>query len=422
MTDFALSSPELQQIELSVYPIDVTSGEPSSEAVTVTQWTSYIFEGDYTTPTDAFHFTLGLDRPDDTSFRLRKIRPGAKCEIRISGRPQATGYIDAVEYQTSRSGGITVNVIGRDAMGRCVDANSDPSVAFKTGQTVEDFLTTLFAPYGFRKFLIDNHENRALQTGLSSDLKYSKAKKKTGKPLKSMVLHQLKPYHGEGLFAFAARVAHRHGIWLRPNARGDAIVATTPTFDGEPSYRLRRGTGDENNMLACSVRVDTSQQPTIIFADSFSGGGEYGKGRHKVVTINPSVRTKDPAQVELISKHRDARMVDMRPHKNPIVVPKMKPLFLHDDESKTEEQLERFLRRELSLLRKNSLIVRATVEGHGQLVDGQFVPWAVDTLVDFADEVSGIREPLWVLGRAFHKSQSGTTTELDLIRPYSMEF
>ena len=189
MTDFALSSPELQQIELSVYPIDVTSGEPSSEAVTVTQWTSYIFEGDYTTPTDAFHFTLGLDRPDDTSFRLRKIRPGAKCEIRISGRPQATGYIDAVEYQTSRSGGITVNVIGRDAMGRCVDANSDPSVAFKTGQTVEDFLTTLFAPYGFRKFLIDNHENRALQTGLSSDLKYSKAKKKTGKPLKSMVLH-----------------------------------------------------------------------------------------------------------------------------------------------------------------------------------------------------------------------------------------
>lgn len=426
---FATSSPEYQQVELTIFPINNDTGEPSTDAVTVKQWTSYAFENDFTTPTDAFHFTLGLDRPADASFRLRTIRPGAKVALRIAGKTQATGYIDDIEYATSPSGGIQVNVVGRDSMGRVVDANSDPTIAFKTGQTVEDFLTTLLTPYGFREFQISNDANRTLQTGMAANLRYLRSKYAAKLNLSGEVIKRkpisasmVKPYHGEGLFAFASRIMHRHGLWLWAHAQGDKVVVSKPNFDGDPTFRLRRSTqGQDNNMLSCSVRASIADQPTIIFADGFSGGGEFGKGRNKVVAINPSVLTYDPTQAQLVAKYKDAKLIELTPHANPVVVPKCKPLFLHDDESKTADQLERFCKKELALLRKKALTVRATVEGHGQMVDGQFVPWAVDTIVDFADEVSGVIEPLWVLGRAFHKSSAGTTTDLQLIRPHSLE-
>ena len=102
----------------------------------------------------------------------------------------------------------------------------------------------------------------------------------------------------------------------------------------------------------------------------------------------------------------------------------MRPVFLHDDESKTQEQLNNFVRREMSLAVRKSLTAEYTVEGHGQKNedDGGFVPWDIDTVVDVLDDVAGIAERMYVVGRGFEKSrQSGTTTRLELIRLHSIE-
>lgn len=97
-----------------------------------------------------------------------------------------------------------------------------------------------------------------------------------------------------------------------------------------------------------------------------------------------------------------------------------RPLFLHDEESKTQEQLENFVRREMAQRLRASLEVHMVVDGH-RAPNGAY--WATDTMVTLRDDLSGLNEALWIVARTFQKSRhDGTTTELQLIRPYSLVF
>ena len=103
--------------------------------------------------------------------------------------------------------------------------------------------------------------------------------------------------------------------------------------------------------------------------------------------------------------------------------PTFRVMYLHDDESKTQDELNNFVYRQMALQMQHGLRAHYTVYGHGQIFgDGGFTPWAVNTVVDVNDEVGGIAEPMWVLSRTFNKSRrSGTTTDLELIRLYSLD-
>jgi prophage tail gpP-like protein len=107
----------------------------------------------------------------------------------------------------------------------------------------------------------------------------------------------------------------------------------------------------------------------------------------------------------------------------PSMAPRLpfRPLFLHDEESKTQEQLNFFVKRTMSELLRKSLVCHYTVEGHGQNVDGVFVPWDIDRVVEVHDEPGGVDERMWIIGRTFEKSRSGGTfTRLELVRLYSI--
>ena len=107
----------------------------------------------------------------------------------------------------------------------------------------------------------------------------------------------------------------------------------------------------------------------------------------------------------------------------PANVPINATVYMIDDEAKTLEALENFVRREMALLQHKSLQVNYTVEGHGQNTPAGFVPWTVDTIVEVNDEVAGLHKKLYVLGRTFVKSRDGgTTTQLELIRRNSLAF
>lgn len=420
--DYRPSAPDGQTIRL--YMVD--------SQVELTRWISYDFADDFLTPTDWFHFTIGDEELPEKERAALKL--GSRVRLYVDSITLMEGYIDSIEIAADRHGGLTYAITGRDRLGQTLDAVADPQFQLKDGGSLADLLKRLFAPFGWSQdsdFEIDNRANRDAKSGIRGT-PTSKAK---GKPLKSYTLHQTKPYNHESVFHFASRVAQRHGLWPWASADGEKLIVGQPDYDQEPIFVLRRSRNGRGNILSGSVRYELSSQPSIIVADSFSGGGEFGKGRCKAYVVNPllgftdrgdytddvkEVLKKHPSAVENSILHPSGFTFSFAATQN---VP-FRPMYLHDDESKTQEQLNNFVKREMSLHFRKALTVQYTVEGHGQDTGDGFVAWTPDTLVDVYDEAAELYERLYVLGVHYSKQRggTGTTTRLDLIRINSIVF
>lgn len=420
---YTADTPETEQLRLRMF----------DEHVDLTRFTHYTFDSDFLTPSDGFHFVCSDEELPPREAAA--LKTGAEVTLTVNDVRIADGYIDSIEVRADRSGGRTYTITGRDRLSPVVDAIADPTLQFKEGVTLAEFLRTLFTPFGWVKeedFIIDASADRAVRTGGDRGIKMTKGGKKKGpRPLKDFVLHQTKPHNHEGVFDFAKRVAQRFGLWIWSSADGDQLIVGKPDFDQEPLYQLRRRLDGSGNVEEGTVRFDQADQPGIVIADGFSGGGEFGKGRIKAFAVNPYFGLDAdgfvlPEVQALITKFPDAKQITLvtQPFTRRVKQDFTRPMFLHDDESKTPEQLEAFVRREMSLLVRKSLTADYTVEGHGQYdEDGVFTAWAPDTVVDVQDDVAGLHERMYVLGVHFEKSRrGGTQTRVHLIRLNSIQF
>ena len=396
----------------------------------IERWVSYDFTEDFLTPTDSFTFTLGTDENGLDPEQRKMLKLGARIRLYIEDVVVTEGFIDSVEVSADRSGGWTYSIGGRDRLGQTLDTVADPQFQLKEGGTLAELMKRLFSPFGWvadDHFGIDNEANRNARTGIRG----TPTSKKKGKPLKGYVLHQTKPYNHESVFHFASRVAQRHGLWIWCTADGEKLIVSKPEFDQEAIYSLHRGRDGRGNILSGSVRYDMTDQPTMIVADSFSGGAEFGKGRCKSYIINPILGLGDDgeptAEVKaVLAKHPAAVESTLAQASYPFRAENIpfRPMYLHDDESKTQEQLDNFVKREMSLLYRKGVTAHYVVEGHGQEMGGTFVAWAADTIVEVYDEAAELAEDMYVLGVHFSKTRggSGTTTRLDLVRKNSISF
>lgn len=416
-TLYAPTPPDTQTLRLRIM----------DEHVDIDRWTSYSLGSNYLTPADGWSFTVG---DGDLEERQRRaLRLGATVRLYVENFPLGEGYIDRIEIDADRGKGTVYSIHGRDRLGPVVDSVADPRVQFKSGTTLLEFLKTLLAPYGWsddEHFTLDPSVNRDARTGGVRGTPLPKRKSKTGK-LSSFQIYQLKPHNNEDLFRFIQRTVERFGFFVRVSADGDRIIVAAPDFTQEPRYRLVRKQG-ETNILGGSVVFDATDQPSVIIADGFSGGGEFGRGKIKAYCVNPYFGVDENG---FISDYVSAELLKY-PEAQPILfvtqpyeqrTPRMppRPVFLHDEESKTQEQLNWFVKRTMSELLRKSLVCHYKVEGLGQTVDGVFTPWDVDTVVEVEDEVAGVSERMYVLGRNFEMSrQGGVTTTLELVRLYSI--
>jgi prophage tail gpP-like protein len=406
MSLFQPSAPEKEQVSLSVAGFELKD------------WNEYTYSANVEIPADGFSFTIGADKLPDTAKSW--MVPGQYVQLKVNGAVQGSGYIDSIEVRNSREGGTEFVIEGRDLLAQAVDACADPTHVFKEGSTLLDVLIELFKPFGWGTedaFIVENETNTLAKAGIRGTPRTKGGKKKGPRPLKRFVLHQLHPYPREGVFQFASRIAQRHGLMLWMTASGRQLVVSNPNFDIDPFYRLIRNATGTTNVLDGSVKIDIKDQPTCIVADAASGGGEFGRGRIKVISANTCVATSDPAFLDPYRRYPDAKRVLGFAFATPIAVPRARTLYLHDEESTTLEQLEGFLRREMAHVQRRSVSATYTVEGHGQITDEGFIPWTVDTTVDVDDQVANFKERMYILGRTFHKSRhGGTKTTLHLIR------
>lgn len=422
---YSPDAPDGEQIQLRL----------TDEHVNITNFTSYTFSSAFLTPSDDFSFTIGDEYLTDKLENALKL--GARVSLTINNSIRvADGYIDRVAITAEHGSGRTWVIKGRDRLGLAVDAGVDPTHQFDAGATLEDVLVWTFSTFGWvnpdKHFTIDNAANRAVMSGGNRGIKMTKGGKKKGpKPLKSFVLHQCRPYNHESAFEFAKRLANRFGLWIWPTADGEQLVIGQPDFTEEPSYVLRRGQNGIGNVESGTATFDRTNQPSIIIADGFGGGGEYGRGRYKAFAVNPYFGVDEqgfilPEVQALISqKLQDHTQIVMstQPFRRRVAQVPARPVWLHDDESKSPDQLEAYIRREMSQLIRQGLDIEYTCTGHGQYdAQGDFVAFAVDTIADVQDDVTGIHERMYVQSVTFEKSRAGTSAHLGLIRLNSLQF
>jgi prophage tail gpP-like protein len=417
---YSPNTPDLEEVQLRIM----------DEQVTLTRWTRYEFASDYLKPASAFHFTLG---DGDLDARERgALKAGARVRLTVNGAVLADGHIDTIEINAGVGSGTQYSISGRERIGLAVDAVADPTLLIKESFTLGESLRLIYGPLGWiadEHFAIDTAASRGVTQGLRGT-PMTKGKKRQGiRPLKSYIQHQCKPYNHEGLHDFAKRITERHGLWIRCSEDGERIIVDRPNFVQDVSFQVRRSHDGGTNVLDGTVRFDFSQQPSCIIADGFSGGGEFGKGKIKAYGVNPYFGVDEQGFVldeivAVLQKHPTAAQVTFVtqpfPRRSLNVPPRI--IYLHDEESKTQEQLNNFVRREMSLFMRKSLTAHYVVEGHGQMVNDQFVPWLVDSVVDVQDEIGGLTERMWVSSVAYSKSrQSGTTTSIELLRLNSLQ-
>ncbi len=388
-------------------------------------WTSYSFYSNFLTPVDEWHVTLG--HSSLPKRMLDALQAGERVSLSVNGHTQGDGYIDDVVVHQNRDGGTEITIEGRDRLAQMLDANMDPRLRFPETQTLEQFVLQCAAPYGWATDAQITDSNAGNQNVLTGSKRGIRTTTK-GRYIKSALKHRLKPYPNEGALHFCSRVVERHGLHIWLTADGTQLVVGKPSFDqGTLGFLTRLGSESQaaNNILHGTVRSSIKSQPSIIVAQCRGGGGDFPKSRltrymqnPQVVCDNSAIRAAYPDAKEVFSLD-DAGNARPSTDFKLITSTLPRPMFLEDEESKTPEELENFMRREMALKMRNGFTAHYTVDGHTQ--NGS--PWAVDTMVRVDDERCNVFEPLYVLARTFTKSRTdGTKTHLELIRPYSMVF
>ena len=98
---------------------------------------------------------------------------------------------------------------------------------------------------------------------------------------------------------------------------------------------------------------------------------------------------------------------------------RVRAVYLHDDESKTIQQLEDFVRREMALRQQASVVVHYTFEGHTLMG----IPWYTNSVAHVDDDALEIHGRMWCISRSFSKSRGGGThASVEFIMPNTMSF
>jgi|WetSurMetagenome_2_1015567.scaffolds.fasta_scaffold18073_3 prophage tail gpP-like protein len=401
----------------------------------IDHWEEYSFNQHFLIPTDGFSFSMGGD--SITPDLIKLLKPGVPVRLTINGLVQCAGYIDVVDPKTSRTGGARITVEGRDKFGPVVDAQIDPRKKWKDS-TLDKFIADTLEPFGFTTFFVDNERNVNVQAGKAVK------RRRVAKKLKEFRTSYGKPQNNEAVFSFVSRITQRFGLWIWPTVEGSGVVVGSPDFDQDPRYTIvnRVGGGEDNNVLEGGVRRDMTGQPSYIEGRGRIPGKTFQRTKTSVVIGNPIpelVGNQETPGVQgtgeglgeagfsywdtgrrvIVEKETitlASAPVDAR---NEFASTVARPIFLTDDHSRTIEELQKFVQREMSLRIRHAIVGRYIVQGHAQ----NGVPWTVDSVASVNDELSDWDRPMWVLSRTFRKSRSsGTTTELELIPLKSLVF
>lgn len=377
---------------------------------------SYSLESRYAAATDAFRFTVGGDIVNQYSLDI--LKAGTSVQLVIDGNIQFSGLIDKSPVKISRSGKF-IEISGRDMGSVLVDSCIDPfSYEFDENATLEQALTKIVSPYGFKVATTDNG-SRNIQTGTSIT---------SNDPpvyIKDFSIKACRPSPGEGAFQYASRLAKRFGLWLKADALGKTIIAGRPNYSQPPLYTL--SLSENASIFDYAIDFNLTNQTDVIVMQGSGGNGNFQKSSFKVAVVNefngynPDGTYTDNVKATL-AKYPGIPVLDMKPQllkfQDRFESSIHRPTYIVNDEAKTIEQLQFAARQKMSQLQMEAVSISVSVLGHMQ----NNIPWTVNTIVKVEDNITNFNENMWISERTFTKSRSGgTITTLKLIPPYVLE-
>lgn len=418
---------------------------------------SYEFKSEFLTPSDGWTVVVGEEVA--TQALLAKLRPGTKVQFVVNDNVQTTGFVDGaeVDYTGGGSGGVKARIHGRDAMAPLVDAHVDPLFVFSEGLTLGDVFAKLCTPYGFTTFATTDAD-RSIVTGSSKKstakvsaaggLAIDYAKTYTSptattqasttipttyveydptapKYLKSFPVTQAKPHHGEGVFSYLSRLSKRFKLWPWAGPLGDKVIVAASDFTQPASYSVTTRLGAAS-YLSAKLSVDRKDQPDVIVATGYGGGGAWSKTKLKVAAVNELTAVDSGGVIHadvqaILTQHPGCKVLPVRKElidyganwKSRNVI----PLFVEDNEAKTIGQLEGFVQNTLAQLQARAMTLHMRFPGHSR--NGRV--WAVNTICDVDDDVLDVHGRWWVREVTHSRSRAGTFTDVVMIPSGLME-
>lgn len=351
----------------------------------ISRWKEYTVNSNFLSPTDAWSFTFGTE----TEWkRLKdKIRPDRKFELYVDEALQATGWIDSRKAKRSITGGVTVNVQGRDVLAPLCKANIHPDTATK-GKTVEQIIEEAFRqvyPGALMPTIVyDNDANRAVV--MDESKRYKKTKK--GKSKNVLEYYSARPQ--EGAFEFCVRLLRKNGLWMWGAADG-SVVVSSPNYDQPASYLISCKRGDTVVQTSdAEDSWDRQNVPSHVIVRGKSASKEWQKSK-----VFGRVYDTDSLRIC--------------------------PSYIQHDEATTADECKQFAMQELSRLKQEEKVYSVTCKGHRDPFTGAV--YAVDTIAKIDDEILDVHDDLWCLERSFTKgADSGTHTQLRFIPKGAIKF
>lgn len=368
-------------------PLSVKFERLGRETNRIGEW---FIDSAFLTSTDVFQFQYV--EPDDPTqlFGLE----GQPVRLRVGDAEQLVGRIDETDIGGN---GAAITCDGRDYIADLVECHVDPLVTIKEGMTLQAAVKLIASPVGINLVLGDASVTRNVRTGRNP---------RTGKAPKdflSLKFQDLKPDADQGCYDLINRIAARHGCTPQPTLARNELNLVAPNYDQEPLYRLvrTRTQGGANRIKSASAKRSFARFPTYtIVRGQGTGTVESEKAPENTTfskdtaALNPETGAVSvPGRVKPSAHGADA---DGRLYRL---------LYLHDKTAQTKTQVASAAFRAVYERMKDTLLYTATIQGHADVESGAI--WSTDTVVDVQDEVTGVREPLWIHSRKLGYSAKG---------------
>lgn len=378
---------------------------------------AYHIDSAFMTPTDGWSITL-YEHTDRSLLHNLELQP---VQLYVNGNLQLIGRVDSSEVGDD---GHAVTLEGRDYLADLTECNVDPSIVVKEGMTLEQVILMAASPVGITQVTGDRFRFRNIQTGINAQTKEADA------TFLETKMGDYKANPGEGIYEFLNRIVTRHGATIQPTDRRDTLAIVGPNYTQESSYKLVRyannPSGEANNILSATCRRDYSQLPTYVLVTGRGGKGGQAK-QVRWMDSSGEVEVHSVTDTSAPTKTIEAIIETNLPNRDPNLITgyRITPgepnverignlyrlLYVKDELSKTQEQLNRVMFRVVSERVRNCLQYKVVLRGHEDPVTG--ATYAPDTIISVTDELCNLQEKLWVEQRAFdYSDQQGATTTL----------
>lgn len=339
---------------------------------------------EFLTPCDSFEIEIGgeFSLPDVA----KKFPMGAAVQIKVNDVVQMTGYVDRQALRHSEHGPSRVLIRGRDFLSPLVDGHIDPNTQVPPSTTIAQLCSlVVLQQFNLQTYqILDDWQSANQAVGSKLKRKAGTSRHKRSDPIK-----ELRPHHGEGAFAYLARVCSHYGYWPSADTENFGLVIACPDYSQAPSYSLvckvdpgNTGAGRGNNILSGEAITDQTNAPSVVVVKGMDSGS--------------GVKTQVKAQAN-----------------NP-VISLFKPMYINDRDSHDGQTAETKARLAMSRGMREFFAYECEVRGFSDPSNGNI--YNDNTVAKITDEVAGVDGPMWVMSRRFTKSRSsGTRTQMKLL-------